>query len=83
MMGSIGAEMRSLGRDSKQIQRLLDSTGLCIWLSDSQRGMLSCPDEALKIGLADLGIGAQFEWVEVRTHRKQDESRGFALNPSN
>ncbi|RDL38623.1 uncharacterized protein BP5553_02963 [Venustampulla echinocandica] len=24
-------------------------------------GMLSCPDEALKIGLADLGIGSQFE----------------------
>ena len=38
------------------------------------RGMLSCPDEALKIGLADLGIGAQFEWVEVRSHRKQKDA---------
>jgi len=38
------------------------------------RGTLNCHDEALRIGLADLGIGARFEWVEVRWHRKQEDA---------
>lgn len=39
---------------------------------DILRGTLSCPDRQLRTGLADLGIGAQFEWVEVRSDSGQE-----------